>query len=320
MELEALEAKTGYAFLHLGLCSSDIVEGARDLQVIDSLVFLAPKIEQLLELWARFAYNNANRVVQGRTHLLPATATTAGYRAATSLEGAMDSLIELVEAKYPRRGFRGAVGTEAPQAMLQVFDDDADRNWCAGQVPNRSNLYAISTLMSTVAMNMYKMAADFRIGTALGEIDWDTRGKASSSLVAKKVNPTAAERVCSLARMFPKISADIWDAGAHSYFERTLDDSAVLRIRTPEMFLLFDQMIDDFVTMLERVRILDVAADPMAGTAETDVIKWAPNMKSRREAQEIVRNANTPGTVQTGRASINTEKVVDYVQSFLKRK
>lgn len=315
-ELEDLEAETGYAFLHLGLCSSDVVEGARDLQIIESIeAVIRPQIKKTIGAWAAWSAKHAASTTQGFTHLLPATATTWGYRTATTLEGALAPTIAILLKGYPVRGIRGAVGTEAPQELLGIDNQGffAQTTIAAGQSPNRTFLLEIAQDMCTFAMNAHKLAADFRMGTALRTLTWSKHGRASSSLVAKNVNPTYAERVCSIARMFPALVHDIWDAGAHSYMERTLDDSAVLRMRVPEMFILFDQLLRDLQTMLQRAEPVGDVISPKAAAAETDVVRLAlgGDMKSRRAAQKAVSETDyTDFTTNVGRAVENTQRVV----------
>lgn len=299
MELENFRAETREAFAHLGLCSSDIVETARDLQIRDSLNYIKPKIRKMMFGWADFVDRYKGLMINGRTHLLQGSATTIGYRFATPLGGMINAALCLTENSYAARGLRGAVGTGSALRKLGIFEEVNEEYqpilMATGQVPTRVGILRIANDMSTMAMMMNKACADLRLMTSWGEMDWKSDGRASSSLIHKKVNPTHAERVCSLARTIPHLAHQIWEAGAHSYCERTLDDSAVLRIVIPQLFETFNKMLDDMVVVLERASPREALVLTREGTSEISTVAQALwGAKDLFEAQERAKNNPLP--------------------------
>lgn len=54
--------------------------------------------------------------------------------------------------------------------------------------------------------------------------------------MAGKTNPQDAEQICGLARLQPNYTRAIWDAMAFNGMERTLDNSAMLRVTLPDAY------------------------------------------------------------------------------------
>src|SRR6476620_12208765 len=109
------------------LTSPAPTENVEQLQVREGLLLLRDRSVATLARLARLAVEHEHLVMAGRTHNVPAQATTLGKRfasAADELLAAYERLDELVE-RYPLRGIKGPVGTAQDQLDLLGGDDTA---------------------------------------------------------------------------------------------------------------------------------------------------------------------------------------------------
>ncbi len=100
--------------------------------------------------------------------------------------------------------------------------------------------------LASLGQSLYKLAADLRLlqAPSLGELA-EPFGKkqVGSSAMPFKRNPINAENIDSQCRYLASLPRVAWDNAAHSYLERTLDDSANRRTILPEAFLVADECL-----------------------------------------------------------------------------
>lgn len=319
MQLREFEKKSGYVFTHLGLCSSDVVETARDLQIKLSRSILADEMKHVIKILIDIAKSTAPVEVQGMTHLQPASKTTIGYRLAQFIVPLTECYLDLKQP-YRMRGLRGAVGTGATLEMLGILEEVNAQyeplQLACGQVPNRNDLLQTAQTLERASMQFYKMMQDVRILASLGWVGLAETGVASSSLVSKHANPIKAERACSLARMMPNHTRTIWDCGAHSMLERTLDDSAALRITCEQMFIEFSQILLDVESTLKTVAFRG-GLDPTTGSSELATVEYAFSALSRHHAQEMSKKTKKPKIYDDPTVRLCTKAVDDIIKLSL---
>jgi adenylosuccinate lyase len=120
--IEEFAALAGHEHIHKGMTSRDLTENVEQLQVRRSLELVRDRIVAALALLADRAAEHATLVIAGRSHNVPAQATTLGKRFANAGEellqahGRLESLLE----RYPLRGLKGPVGTQ--QDLLDLLD------------------------------------------------------------------------------------------------------------------------------------------------------------------------------------------------------
>src|SRR5262249_57180347 len=117
----------GYELIHQGMTSRDLTENIEQAQIRASLLLIRDRIVATLARLAARAVEYDATVMVGRSHNVPAQATTLGKRFASAAEElliAYERLDDLI-ARYPLRGVKGPVGTAADQ--LDLFDGDADK-------------------------------------------------------------------------------------------------------------------------------------------------------------------------------------------------
>src|SRR5690606_41310625 len=113
--------------IHQGMTSRDLTENVGQLQLRQALELVRTRGVTVAARLAERATEHATTVVTGRSHNVPAQATTLGKRFATigeELLVALERLDELVE-RYPLRGIKGPVGTQ--QDQLELLGGDPAR-------------------------------------------------------------------------------------------------------------------------------------------------------------------------------------------------
>src|SRR5207247_1216987 len=105
--------------------SRDLTENVEQLQVKASLELIRDRMVAALMRLARLATEHAALVMTGRTHNVPAQATTLGKRFASAAEELLIAFqrVEELVARYPLRGLKGPVGTA--QDQLDLLGGDA---------------------------------------------------------------------------------------------------------------------------------------------------------------------------------------------------
>jgi adenylosuccinate lyase len=126
--IDEFTALAGYEHIHKGMTSRDLTENVEQMQVRDSMVLIRDRIVAALARLTKLAVQHQSTVLVGRSHNVPAQATTLGKRFASAAEElliAYERLDELI-ARYPLRGIKGPVGTAADQLDLFAGGPDAD--------------------------------------------------------------------------------------------------------------------------------------------------------------------------------------------------
>src|SRR5690606_36003729 len=215
--IEEFCALAGHEHLHKGMTSRDLTENVEQMQIRSSLLLMRDRTVAALARLARLAVTHTGTAMVGRTHNVPAQATTLGKRFATAAQElllAYQRLEELI-ARYPLRGIKGPVGTAADQLDLLGGDRAAlaelERRVAAhlgfsrvldsvGQVYPRSlDLDVVSALVqlaaapSSLALTVRLMAGHELVTEGFRP------GQVGSSAMPHKMNPRSSERINGLA-------------------------------------------------------------------------------------------------------------------------
>src|SRR5680860_748272 len=123
--IEEFCALAGHEHIHKGMTSRDLTENVEQLQIRASLLLVRARVVAALARLGRLASENQALVMAGRSHNVPAQATTLGKRFASIADEMLIALARLEDliARYPLRGIKGPVGTS--QDMLDLLDGDA---------------------------------------------------------------------------------------------------------------------------------------------------------------------------------------------------
>ncbi|MEY2404460.1 MAG: adenylosuccinate lyase, partial [Acidimicrobiaceae bacterium] len=115
--IEEFAELAGSEHIHKGMTSRDLTENVEQLQVKASLEVARTRVVAALVRLAALAAEHADLVMVGRSHNVPAQATTLGKRFASAGEElllAFERLESLIE-RYPMRGIKGPMGTSQDQ-------------------------------------------------------------------------------------------------------------------------------------------------------------------------------------------------------------
>ncbi len=280
----------GGGIIHLGATSADIEDNADVLRIREALDLIIGKTCDLLCEFATQIEKYADMPTMAFTHLQPAEPTTIGYRLA---QYAQDLLIDFEELSWVRqnlrgKGFKGAVGTSASYAELQLPTSEGqtlgfgtlarDLGFfetlimqrlafeafpITTQVYPRKQDWLVLNALAGLAQSLYKFAFDLRLlqSPPIGEWSEPFREErqVGSSAMPFKRNPINAEKVDSLARYLAALPRVAWDNAAHSLLERTLDDSANRRLILPDAFLASDELLITGQRLIEGLRVNETA-------------------------------------------------------------
>jgi adenylosuccinate lyase len=299
--IDEFAALAGYEHIHKGMTSRDLTENVEQLQVRRSLVLVRGRMLAALARLAERAAEHATLVMTGRTHNVPAQATTLGKRFANAGEELLQALYRVDDllARYPLRGVKGPVGTQ--QDMLDLLDGDAERLdqlerriaghlgfeavlTNVGQVYPRSlDLDVVSALVQAAA-GPADLALTIRLmaGQELATEGFRP-GQVGSSAMPHKMNSRSCERIggfLTILRghltMVGALAGDQWNEGDVSC-------SVVRRVALPDAFLAIDGLFETFLTVLA-----DFGAYPAVVERELD--RYLPFLSTSKVLMAAVRH------------------------------
>jgi adenylosuccinate lyase len=220
---------------------------------------------------AERAAEHAAMVMAGRTHNVPAQATTLGKRFANAGEELLQAYRRLDEllARYPLRGIKGPVGTQ--QDMLDLLGDEAmvDRLEASvlvhlgfgstltsvGQVYPRSlDLDVVSALVQAVAgPSSLGLTIRLMAGHELATEGF-APGQVGSSAMPHKMNTRSCERIGGLAVVVRGYLSMVAELAGGQWNEGDVSDSVVRRVALPGAFLATDGLFETFLAVLDGFR------------------------------------------------------------------
>jgi len=267
--IEEFSALAGHQHVHKGMTSRDLTENVEQLQIRASLELVRDRIVAALARLGARATEFDPLVMTGRSHNVPAQATTLGKRFASAAEElliAYERLVDLI-GRYPLRGVKGPVGTAADQ--LDLFDGDAakvaelERRVAAhlgfarvldsvGQVYPRSlDFDVISALAQTTAAPS-SLATTIRLMVGQELVTEGFRpGQVGSSAMPHKMNTRSSERVNGLAVVVRGYLSMVGELAGDQWNEGDVSCSVVRRVALPDAFFATDGLFQTFLTVLD---------------------------------------------------------------------
>ena len=266
--IEEYNALAGYEHVHKGMTSRDLTENVEQLQVRASLSLVRVRVVAALARLAARATEYTDLVMTGRTHHVPAQATTLGKRFATAAEELLVAYRRLDEliARYPLRGIKGPVGTAADQ--LDLLGDPVrlaglERTVAqhlgfdhvltsVGQVYPRSLDFDVLSALVQLTAGPSSLATTIRLMAGLELVTEGFRpGQVGSSAMPHKMNTRSCERINGLAvvargylHMVGELTGDQWNEGDVSC-------SVVRRVALPDAFFAVDGLFQTLLTVLD---------------------------------------------------------------------
>jgi adenylosuccinate lyase len=267
--IEEFNALAGHEHVHKGLTSRDLTENVEQLQIRLSLRHIRDRSVAVLARLARRAAEHAELVLAGRSHNVPAQATTLGKRFASAADEMLVAYarLEELQARYPLRGIKGPMGTA--QDMLDLLDGDAGRLAAleatvaehlgftaaltsVGQVYPRSLDFDVLTALVQLAAAPSSLATTIRLmaGAELATEGFQP-GQVGSSAMPHKMNSRSAERINGMLVLLRGYAGMAGELAGAQWNEGDVSDSVVRRVALPDAFFALDGLFETTLTVLD---------------------------------------------------------------------
>lgn len=250
-------------FIHLGLTSSDVMDTALGLQMVEATELLAQDIKELIAVLAQKAIEHKYTPMVGRTHGIHAEPITFGLKLALWVEEMRRNLQRLTEAKrnIAVGKISGAVGTYAtvpPEIEQKVCRKlGLEPAPVSSQILQRDRHAQFVTTLAIIASSLEKFATEIRAlqKTEVGEVGepFGTKQTGSSAMPHKR-NPELCERICGLARLVRGFALTSMENIA-LWHERDISHSSTERIIIPDSCLLLDYCLNLFTSIMKGLEV-----------------------------------------------------------------
>ena len=266
-------------WLHFGLTSSDVVDTAFAVQMVQSADILINDVRELRKVIAAKARKYQFTPMIGRSHGIHAEPTTFGLKMALMHDefGRALRRLEAARENVAVGKLSGAVGTSAhlaPKIEAYVCQRLGLRPApIATQVIQRDLHAEFICVLSLVGASIERWAVEFRHlqRTEVLEVEeYFAMGQKGSSAMPHKRNPITGERLTGLARVLRGNAVAALENVA-LWHERDISHSSVERIIFPDSCMLLDYML---VTLTKLVDGLIVYPENMARNLELSLGMW----------------------------------------------
>ncbi|MCL0072968.1 adenylosuccinate lyase [Dehalococcoidia bacterium] len=250
-------------FIHLGLTSSDVIDTALGLQLVEAISILEKGLSDLTSVIREQAIRYKHTIMIGRTHGVHAEPTTFGLKLALWSEEMRRHQARLVEARrnVAVGKISGAVGTHAtvPLEVEEIacarLGLDVDR--VSSQIIQRDRHAQLVTTMALIASSLEKFAIDIRglQRTEILEVEEPFEdGQTGSSAMPHKRNPELCERICGLARLIRGHALTSMENIA-LWHERDISHSSAERIILPDSCLALDYILSILTDVMKGLQV-----------------------------------------------------------------
>ena len=248
-------------FVHYGLTSSDVVDTANALLLKESCEVLLPKIDALLEVLKRRAYEFKDTPQIGRTHGIHAEPTSFGLVWALWFSEFKRNKERLEKAKEQISvgKISGAVGAFAHLAP------DVEERVCAKlgisaadvstQIIQRDRYAEYLCTLAIIASSLEKIALQVRHWqrTEVREAQEKFKtGQKGSSAMPHKRNPILSERICGMARTI-RANSIVGLENVALWHERDISHSSAERIVLPDSSSALDYILAKTTVLLDNL-------------------------------------------------------------------
>ena len=299
------EPREAAAYVHFGMTSSDLLDTALALQLVEATDIILAKADALVAALRDMGMTHKDTVKVGRTHGIHAEPTTWGHRVADlafAMARSRDRLRRAREAVAVAK-ISGAVGT------YSNIDPSVEREVAtrlgltpapaATQVVIRDGVAEWVSALAVIATVCEAFALEVRHGqrTEVREL-WEPFGKGQkgSSAMPHKKNPIASERIAGLARIVRAQVVPVME-GIPLWHERDISHSSTERIALPDAAIGTDYLLN-LTTRLVKGLVVD--ADRMRHNLEssggliytsTVLLELVEGGLSREDAYAFVQRA-----------------------------
>ena len=245
-------------WLHFGLTSSDVVDTAQALQMVQACDLTLANLRGLADAIRTRAMEHRRTPMIGRTHGVHAEPMTLGLKLAMWYAETERNIERMRRAREVIRvgKISGAVGTFAH--LDPAIEGDVCRRLglepapISSQVIQRDRHAELLTAMAITAASLEKAALEIRglQKTEIGEVEEPFgKGQKGSSAMPHKRNPIGCEQVVGLARLI-RANAMAALENVALWHERDISHSSVERVILPDSFIALDHMLRRFTRIV----------------------------------------------------------------------
>jgi len=250
-------------WLHFGLTSSDVIDTAQAVQMVEACDVILKLLAGLAAAVKLRATEHKDTPMIGRTHGVHAEVMTFGLKLALWYAD-LGRCSERVQRA--REGVRvgmisGAVGTfahldpaiEADVCRRLGLEPDA----VSSQVIQRDRHAELMSVLAITAACLEKFALEIRglQKTEIGEVEEPfAKGQKGSSAMPHKRNPIGCEQIVGLARLLRSNAMAAMENVA-LWHERDISHSSVERVILPDSFIALDHMLRRFTRIVSGMEV-----------------------------------------------------------------
>ena len=293
-------------FIHLGLTSSDVMDTALSLQLVEAAELLNQDIKELISVLAEKAIKHKYTAMIGRTHGIHAEPISFGLKLALWIEEMRRNSLRLAEAKRAIAvgKISGAVGTYA------TVSPEVEEKTCArlglapapvsSQILQRDRHAQFITTLAIIASSLEKFATEIRglQRTETQEVEEPFgASQTGSSAMPHKRNPELCERICGLARLVRGYALTSME-NITLWHERDISHSSTERIILPDACFSLDYSLALFTSVMRELQIYPRRMKQNIGLtkglifSQRVMLALVDKGSSRQKAYELVqRNA-----------------------------
>jgi adenylosuccinate lyase len=245
-------------YVHLGLTSSDVVDTAQSLQLVEATDMLLTDLRELAAAIEARAHEHKNTLMVGRTHGMHAEPTTLGLKLAL---WHAEMLRDIDRLKAARRSIAvgklsGAVGTfahldpEIEATALKALGLEPVA--IASQVIQRDRHAEFLAALALAATSIEKFAIEIRHlqRSEVAELQEPFgSGQKGSSAMPHKRNPIGCEQMSGLARLI-RGYLQVALENMPLWHERDISHSSAERVILPDAAILLDYMSRRFTRIV----------------------------------------------------------------------
>lgn len=250
-------------YIHFGLTSSDVLDTAFSLQVMDATQVLLKSIDYLDKSLKNLARKHKDTLCAGRTHGMFAEVTTFGFKLAgftAELERNRKRVQTAVDQMKIAK-LSGAVGTYSSQGPL-VEEKVAKKlgltpETVATQVIPRDRHAEMLLSLALLGGGLERLAIELRHlqRSEVNEVtEGFSKGQKGSSAMPHKKNPISAENITGAARLLRSYALAALENVA-LWHERDISHSSVERVIFPDAFILADYAVHRMAILIQGLEV-----------------------------------------------------------------
>lgn len=246
-------------FVHYGLTSSDVVDTANALLLKEACAVLLPKVDAILEVLKRRAFEFKDTPQIGRTHGIHAEPTSFGMTFAlwySEMQRNRARLVTTAETVSVGK-ISGAVGAFAhldPEVEERVCEKLGLKAAAVStQVIQRDRYAEYLCTLAIIAGSLEKFALQVRHWqrTEVREAQEKFKtGQKGSSAMPHKRNPILSERICGMARTV-RANSIVGLENMALWHERDISHSSAERIVLPDSSVTLDYILAKATSLLD---------------------------------------------------------------------